>query len=173
MKKVREMIKKMPIPGHRIIKTAICVVLCLIAYHFLDRDGLMLALTGTIFSMHDSVEKSIESAKFRILGTIVGGLFGAAFISLRLTSSNFWIFLLFVFLGTIIFFYVCTIAGIKQASGLGTIVFLIIMIDGGQELSPILFSLDRVIDSMIGIIISVVINVSLFRPKSIDNTVDG
>ena len=168
MIKLKKMLKKIPLPGYRILKTAICVVLCLIAYHFLKREGIMLALTATIFSMHDSVEKSIESAKFRILGTLVGGLFGAGFIFLNLTSGNFFMFLVLVFLGTILFFYICNVAGIKQASGLGTIVFLIIMIDAGQELNPLMYSLNRVIDSLVGIIISVIINISLFRPKPVD-----
>lgn len=162
-----EKLKTLPLPGYRIIKTAVGVFLCLLCYMVIERDGVSLAVIATVICMKDSVEKSISSGINRVMGTLLGGVFAALFVLLGVPYMSTPIAALFISFGVALFIYISILFNKKQSIDMGCIVFLIIMIDvdvSDNVAIPLIYCINRTIDTLIGIIIAIVINRFLAKP---------
>lgn len=153
------------LPGHRTIKTAVAVAVCLIVYKLLGREGTSLAIISAIICMQESVEKSISSAKARVIGTAAGGIAGGILAISGLTEVSFLTYLLCALIGIIGLIHSFTLLGIRQSTVISCTVFIIIITDAAKSSDPFAYSLMRTIDTVIGIVISVIINTTVFRPR--------
>ncbi len=158
------LLNKIPYPGFRNIKTAISIMICLIFYKFSDRQDVTLAAIASLICMQDSVEKSIKEGINRVIGTVIGGLFAIIFVYLNLTETNYILWSVSITIGIIILIYICNIINIKQSIIIGCVVYLVIILGAGTY-QPVLYSINRVLDTIIGIIIAISVNYFLFRPK--------
>ncbi|MBE6011734.1 HutD family protein [Anaeropeptidivorans aminofermentans] len=157
--------KNITLPGYRTLKTAIAATICLFVYSLMGRDGAVLAATAAIICMQDSVEKSITAGKNRVKGTLLGGIFASAIIVSGLLEYSYVSYLACCFLGLTFLIYIANILNIKQSIVISCIVFIIILTDASKAASPLYYSINRTIDTIIGIIISVLLNTLLFRPS--------
>lgn len=157
-------IKKLPYPGFRNIKTGIAILICLIIYDYIGREGAPFAVIAILVCMQDSVEKSIREGFNRVIGTVMGASFGIIFIYLDIARFPSYIYLTLCALGIVLYIYVCNLIKIKNSIIIGCVVYIMIIV-GPNEYSPILYSINRTIDTILGIIIAVVINRLLFKPK--------
>lgn len=158
-------LKNITLPGHRTLKTAIAVTICLFIYKLLGRDGAVLAATAAVICMQDSVEKSIKTGKDRVKGTLLGGIFASAIIVSGLASSSYATYLACCFLGLMLLIHIANIFNIKQSIVISCIVFIIILADASKAANPLYYSINRTIDTLVGIIVSVLLNTLLFRPS--------
>lgn len=156
--------KKIPYPGFRNIKTALAVLICVASYELIDRGGTAMAAIAAIICMQDSVEKSIQSGKDRVMGTALGGLFGIVFESLGLFQGSSAVRFASIFIGVVIFIYICNCLKKNENIVIGLVVFIVIAIDSEMD-APFLYSLNRALDTIVGIVVAILVNQFLFRPK--------
>lgn len=157
-------LKKLPYPGFRNIKTGIAILICLILYMPVNRDGVAFATIAILMCMQDSVEKSIREGFNRVIGTVLGGSFGILFIYFDLIRLPSIIYFTLCSLGVILYIYICNLINIRKSINIGCVVYLMIVIGPVQD-SPVVYSVYRTIDTIVGIIIAVVVNRHFFRPK--------
>lgn len=174
--------------GMRNIKTALSVFVCLVFYllcnfvygllpagdsalcrllnFLLNRHDVSYACVAAIVSMQSSVEGSVAFGKSRLIGTAVGGVIGIVMVASVPLSNHTVLSYLLVSLGVVITIYICNIIKHSPASAIACIVFLVIVlsIDSGSNAVP--YAINRMIDTAIGILISVPINCFIRAPKS-------
>lgn len=180
--------QKIPKIGMRTIKTAISVLVCMLVFQLLtylgkfipdadtvfnnflrfitDRKDPLFACIAAIVSMQSSVESSLLSGFNRIIGTFIGGAFGLLLLLLDDKFYNRSFNLLFIFIGILLVIYFCNLINKSEAIATSLVPFLIIMISTSVE-TPYRYAINRLIDTTLGIIISVTINLLILKPKII------
>lgn len=152
--------------GMRYLKTALAVTLCILIARALNSEYPFFAAVAAVISMENTVANSFESGKSRVLGTLIGGVVGAVFVLLGPENA------FLCGLGTIIIIYLCSVMQWANSIAIGTIVFLSIMLNlGGQ--SPWLYSLSRVEDTMLGILVALAVNYLIFPYKPLRQLAEG
>lgn len=148
--------------GMRNIKTALAVFACLMIYHFWGRDSYMLAAISAIICMQDTVEKSVSSGLNRCAGTAIGAALGTGLLYLR-ELSPFDGMVLFATLGTILLIALCNAINKQDAIVIGCVVFLTVVL-GQTEQTPIVYGINRLLDTFLGILIAILINRFIRNP---------
>ena len=62
--------------GLRNIKTALAVAICMVIFQVIGRENAFYACIAAVICMKDTVSSSFTMGKNRLIGTIIGGLFG-------------------------------------------------------------------------------------------------
>lgn len=172
-------IKKLPLPGMRNIKTAVSVLLCLVVYvlfpllaeitnefdgkffelltFIVNRQDPMFACIAAVVVMQSTVADSVSSGKSRIYGTALGAAAGLLFLLINLSVPVHLINILLIAIGVVFLIYVCNLLKLQNAVSISVITFLVILISIGQK-SPILYAVNRLLDTGIGIVISIFVN---------------
>ncbi|WP_282919552.1 FUSC family protein [Ignavigranum ruoffiae] len=147
--------------GWRTLKTLLAVYLCLQIDHFRPGGIPFYSAIAAIYCMQGSPQSSWQGAKHRELATVVGGLWGMAFIFvehqyLKNWSLEYREIALTLMLIPIIQFSIW----IKQtkATFLMCVVFLSVTLSHGYDEAPILFAFNRILDTSIGIITALIVN---------------
>lgn len=159
------------LPGYRIIKTSIAVFLCLALGKLLDYGFPIYALLSCILMMKTSTELSIVFGKDRIIGTIYGGLMAimmqSIFIYFNVNVES-W-FYLFAIAFTLLF--TLSIARIfnmaEYVMSMASIMVIVILCNHNTTVVGALsYSFIRIIETVIGIMIAVVVNISIKPNKA-------
>lgn len=172
-------IKKLPLPGMRNIKTAVSVLLCLVVYvlfpllaeitnefdgkffelltFIVNRQDPMFACIAAVVVMQSTVADSVSSGKSRIYGTALGVAAGLLFLLINLSVPVHLLNILLIAIGVVFLIYVCNLLKLQNAVSISVITFLVILISIGQK-SPILYAVNRLLDTGIGIVISIFVN---------------
>lgn len=142
--------------GMRTIKTGIAVTFCVFAGKYLVQNP-MYAAVGCIVSVQDTVKGSVKLGLNRIKGTILGGIIG--YLSLLIKPGD----PILCGLGTIATIYGCTNLKISSGVIVSSVTFLSIQL-GVITSNPAYYSIHRVIDTSVGVIIGLLVNYVLARP---------
>ncbi|MFA5524101.1 MAG: aromatic acid exporter family protein [Tissierellales bacterium] len=147
--------------GMRTIKTSIALTISISLAYLFELNSPFFAGIAAIIAMQGNLVDSYRMGRDRILGTILGagiGLLGS-FISIGNP--------LIIGIGTIIIIYLCNRLGWSKSITIATVVFIsiIMSVERGQELS---YSLNRVLDTFVGIIVAVVVNFVISPPLTKD-----
>ena len=148
--------------GMRNIKTAISVFICIIILRVFHNTFPFYACIAAVITMQSTVHNSFTTGKNRIIGTIIGAICGLIF---ALISPN-NVFL--TSLGIVFVIYFLNLVNRKNSVIIACIVFLAIMTNL-KEGTPLIYSLSRVIETFIGILVSVLINYLIYHPKYLEN----
>lgn len=155
------------LPGMRIIKTAIAVYLCFLV-SLLTKMSPIYSSIAAIICMQTSPEDGFKVGKFRMIGTLIGGVFG--FIGILVMdllkvniASHSHYFILSLLLIPLI--YINVMFEFKDAATISCVVFLSITISHSEDSALIWFVLGRVVNTLIGVIISVAVNGVIRPPK--------
>ncbi len=156
--------KKVRLPGLRNIKTALSVFLIFALYELMGRSNASTAVTAAIICLQDSVAKSLSESRDRVIGAILGGIFGILFVYFCL-GINMYIYYFSMGLGIVIIIYICNFK--KQYDlVLNTLfVFIAVATVPQDEILPMVYAVNRVIDTLVGIFMAVGINRYFFPPK--------
>lgn len=171
--------KKLPLPGMRNIKTAVSVLLCLVVYvlfpllaeitnefdgkffelltFIVNRQDPMFACIAAVVVMQSTVADSVSSGKSRIYGTAIGAAAGLLFLLINLSVPVRLLNILLIAVGVVFLIYVCNLLKLQNAVSISVITFLVILISIGQK-SPITYAINRLLDTGIGIVISIFVN---------------
>lgn len=158
---------RLPKIGMRCFKTALSATLCVLLYSLMDRDPTF-ACIGAVSGMGACMEDSWKTGGGRLIGTVVGGLLGigCVFAYLRLPMLSPDSVLLskspFAFLGIILLINISLLLRASHAIGPGSVVFYIVLLNVSHEMY-IIYALNRMLDTGVGIVTSMAINLALPR----------
>lgn len=145
-------------PGMRNIKTSLSVLICIVIWGFFSDDPPFFACIAAVITMQNSLGSSIKVGVDRVIGTLIGALIGG------LTAYVLPGQKALASLGIIIVIHITHMINKSGATAIACIVFLAILLNIENESieSYILF---RVIETFLGIIVAVIINMLIFPPN--------
>lgn len=151
----------MPKIGMRIIKSSIAVFLCFVIY-LIRGDGIpFYSAIAAVLCMQPDVSNSRRVAFNRTIGTFVGGFFGMVvmliekqFIPQNLPAVKYLLISVII----IPLIYVTVLIKKPTASYITCVVFMSITVSHGLDASPYLFAWNRILDTLIGIFVSLGVN---------------
>lgn len=153
-----------PKVGQRIIRSVIAVACCFCVFYLRNKEGIpfysALAVLQCIQPYQDSMA---QVAKKRVTGTFVGAFWGLVIILIQLylfqgslmdTFPGYMLISLFT--GVVI--YSTVILNCKNTAYFSCVVFLSITVMHMTDASPFLFVFNRVLDTLIGVGIALIVN---------------
>lgn len=153
--------------GMRNVKTATAATLCALLYFLIDRNPTF-ACIGAIFGTGKDVQHSILNGGNRLFGTIIGGFLGMGLFSLYIQiypdGGYHTLMLPFLFVGVILLIILSTRFNWPGAIHPGGVMLCILLFNQPVE-SYIPYSLARILDTGVGVVIAVGINVLLPRHR--------
>lgn len=161
--------KQFPKIGLRIIKSAVAVLLCYVFNYFRGDNGIVFySQLSVLWCIQSYISTTKQNAFQRIAGTFIGAGFGLIVLLLFMLFRNagwsvnilnlYLIKGLITSVGIIFVLYTTVILNKKNASYFSCVVFLSIVVIHGGDNNPFIFTLNRVIDTMVGIFIGVAVN---------------
>ena len=143
--------------GLRTVKTGIAVGLSMYIASLFNLKSPIFVGIGAIMAMQSSVSESFIMGKNRMIGTFVGALTGLLF-SYFLPQNY-----LFLGIGIIVVIYIHNLFGWNSSLTLSAIVFLAIFLN--SESARIPYATNRLLDTFIGITVSVLVNYFIAAPN--------
>ncbi|WP_249028621.1 FUSC family protein [Tannockella kyphosi] len=158
--------KKIKIPGfgQRGFKTALTTMLCAFLYALIGRNPTF-ACIGVIFGMGSNLKDSILNGGNRLIGTIIGGFLGIGLFTIYIYvfhASNEFLLLPLLGIGTLLLVSLSLIFKWPGAVQPGGVVLCIILYNTASELY-VTYSLNRMFDTGVGVVLAIVINVIFSR----------
>ena len=147
------------------------MLLCLILYSFTSHNGLtsafdaFLAGVAAIICVQDSMEKSVDSGLHRMYGTGLGAALGMAFLYVDLFFKNEYLIIALTAIGIIIIITICNALDISNSIVIAYVVFLLIVMVQSAE-SPLVSSVRRLLDTLVGTVVGIVINHFIHNPDA-------
>ena len=155
--------------GMRNIKTAAAATLCALAYFLIGRNPTF-ACIGAIFGVGKDIPHSWLNGGNRLFGTIIGGLLGMGLFSIYIQfypqGGFHFLMLPLLFLGVILLIVASQCFNWPGAIHPGGVMLCILLFNQPVD-SYITYSLDRILDTAVGVVVGILMNVVLPR-KIID-----
>ena len=171
--------RKLPAVGQRIVRSSIAVALCFVLYYIRGKQGIpfysALAVLQCIQPYNFNMK---EMAKKRTIGTFVGAFWGTIVIfllfalqgSLHAEIEESFAKYMLISLFTGIVLYSTVVLNCKKSSYFSCVVFLSITTMHITDPNPILFVGNRVLDTLIGIGLAIIVN-SVHLPRQKNNDI--
>ncbi|MCL2426356.1 MAG: aromatic acid exporter family protein [Oscillospiraceae bacterium] len=150
--------------GMRVVKTVAAVTICLVvAWLIGSRDSLPIAAIAAIVTMQVTRSDTLRIGIFRVLGTLIGGVFGvlAVFIGSMLPFPLAAQFIVIIPIMLLINLYVCNLLRMQDSCSISCVVIIIIashLTMDATYYELVLLALIRLRDTMIGVVIATLIN---------------
>lgn len=145
--------------GMRNIKTGIGVALSILAGEVGLIENPFFTAAASLDSIQSTVKGSFESGGHRVIGTILGGMFGFVFgyfcNQISLASA----------IGVCMIIYICNIFKINNSINMALVTFLSITLNLGDSSNIFNYSLVRTWDTSVGVIIGLTVNYFIQRSK--------
>ena len=158
--------------GMRNVKTAIAATLCALIYFPIQRNPTF-ACIGAVFGLGNDMENSWLNGGNRLLGTIFGGVLGMLLYSFYLyfypegTKEGFnLLILLLLFMGVVALILVSQIFNWPGAIQPGGVMLSILLFNQPAD-TFVSYSLNRIFDTAIGVIVALIVNLLLPRERVI------
>jgi uncharacterized membrane protein YgaE (UPF0421/DUF939 family) len=145
----------------RIIKTSLSVVLCLLLGLWLNQPPPIFACMAAVIVTRESFELSMKQAIARVLATVVGCLF--ALVVMHFPIGNDYLHILVTGLGCALTIYFCVLIKHPDAAALSAIIYLSLALTHIDD--KFVFTATRFIETVIGIIIAITVNVLLKKKR--------
>lgn len=157
---------KFPRIGMRNIKTSISVFLCLLVFEFVNRENAIHACIAAVICMQNTIDDSFKKGIERVIGTIIGGIAGGIVLFFITTFGHEGLLIFMIPLGIIILIEICISVDMKQSVVICCIVYLGILISDEHVGGYILYTFNRVLDTTLGIIITLFVNKYMNLPDN-------
>lgn len=169
--------KQLPPIGARIMKSALGAAVCVLIYYIRELlpigSGIpFYSILAVLWCVQPYTTSTLAMAKQRSIGTFLGAAYGLVFLlSFRtLGGGNKAAVYLTACAMLVPILYTTVLLNKRNASYFSCVVFLTIAINHSFDESPYLFAFNRVLDTLIGIGVAMVLNL-LHRPvKNKENT---
>ena len=153
--------------GQRNIKTALAATLCALIYLFWQKNPTF-ACIGAIFGMGTDINDSIKNGGNRFFGTIIGGFLGMLLFRLYICfipdGKFHFLLLFFLFVGVVILILLSQMFHWVGAIQPGGVVLCIILFNTPVD-NYISYSINRMIDTGIGVAVAFLVNWLLPRER--------
>ncbi|WP_297521472.1 aromatic acid exporter family protein [uncultured Clostridium sp.] len=154
----------LPKIGARNFKTALSIFLCIIILNLLGFDSPFYACIASVICLTDSCDTSIKMGINRMIGTVIGGTFGMIATIILSKYDTTLLRTILICLFTVFVIYVCTILKKPGSVSIACIVLLANLLLN-RDYSNYIYTFSRIIETFIGIIIAVGVNVYIMPPK--------
>lgn len=151
------------IVGMRTIKTGLAVMMCCILTSFVV-DNMFYCATACVVTMQDTIKTSFKMGWQRVFGTLIGGLVG--FFLVLISPAN----PILCGIGIMIVIKCCEI--FKLSSLVVSSVTFFSLYLGYIDSAPLVYSIQRVIDTSVGVIMGLIVNYSVARPNYYNNIIN-
>ena len=145
--------------GLRNLKTAFSASLCAFLYYFLDRNPAF-ACIGAVFGMGSNLEHSKLHGGNRLFGTIIGGFLGIGLYRIYLIfypeGEHHLLLVPLLFVGVVILILLSQFFWVGAVQP-GSVVLCLLLFSIGPD-DYIVYSLNRMLDTGVGVVISLLIN---------------
>lgn len=160
-------------PGLRIVRSVICVWLCMLVYYLRGQRGEpFYSVIAAIQCVQPYSENMITEGRDRIIGTLLGAFWGAVILYANLLPTDsslesgvMFCALLGIFTGLII--YSTVLLGIQQYALFSAVVFLGIAMYHVEDVNPYIHVINRTVDTIIGVGVAFAVN-SVHLPRARD-----
>ncbi|CAM3640148.1 aromatic acid exporter family protein [Hathewaya histolytica] len=144
--------------GMRNIKTSLAVFISIMVLKLFKVSFPFYACIAAIITMEKTIYNSFKVGKNRIIGTTLGAIVGLLFV-LILPGNTF-----LVAIGISVTIYLCDILGYNKSISIACIVFIAISsnLKGGN---PFVYSGNRLLETFVGIIVAVIVNLIIYPPN--------
>jgi len=152
--------KKVKLPGMRVIKTVIAVYICFLI-SFINKSLPFYSVIATILCMQSNIKNGWQVGKDRMIGTLIGGIYGfICIISINLFNIELFNYIHYLILSLFLIPIIYTNVYLKVTNStyISCVAFFSITISHGGDTAPMYFALRRIIDTLIGIIVSLAVN---------------
>ncbi len=156
--------------GGRIYKTVIAVFLCFVIDTLRNNSAPFYAAIAAIYCIQPNRKDSFRQAKNREIATIIGGIWGMLFLLFERYVYTFSFDMLrYAVLSVLLIPIILVTLWTHQEKGtfLTCVIFLCITITHMKDVSPVSFAITRTIDTTIGIVIALVVNLLPFKTQPI------
>lgn len=153
--------------GMRNFKTTLSVFICLMLFELINRENSIYACIAAVICLQNTVVDSLEKGVARIIGTIIGGFVGVLVLFVINTFIAYDILIFIIPLGIMALIQICVIINMKQSVVICCVVYLIIMITKSHEGGYVLYAINRVLDTSLGILIAVLVNKYVAIPEKL------
>lgn len=151
----------MPMPGMRIIKTSIATFLCFVIDYLRGVNEPIYAVISAIICMQKDLDNSWTVSKNRIMGTFIGGIFGVITLliinNVALLQPAFIRFFAISFM-IIPLLYVIILMEKQAAASVTCVVYTSIVIFHVGSDQVLYYATGRMLDTIVGIVVSLVVN---------------
>lgn len=166
---------RFPHIGMRTVKTVVAVFLCCVIDYLRGAVPVQSTIAAVLCIQPDT-HNSIKTAVTRIVGTIMGGL--AAALMLTVFKTLGWPlyelpFYLVMSLLLFILIFISVQAGFPEATALTCIVYLVISLSYTGWRPPFKMAIERVLDTLLGIVVAVPVNLLLPTHRGPDTAADN
>lgn len=167
LKTVREI--EMPKIGMRMLKSAVAVFICFL-FSFLreDKNAPFYAVIAAILCMQPYVENSKKVAFNRIIGTFIGAFYGVIVLSVErnyIPANMVLLEYLLVSMAIIPTIYTTLLLKKPTASYIACVVLMSVAVTHGADVYPVQFVLKRVLETLMGILVALVVNMARLPRK--------
>ncbi|AMC93971.1 hypothetical protein AOC36_08220 [Erysipelothrix larvae] len=151
------------IPGMRIIKTAIAILITLLITYFLNYDTPIQAAIACVIVMKTTPEQSYRTSIHRLAGTLLGGVISLiaiqALITLKVDENSLLAMVLFAF-STMIGLYLCKLFNLPEyvASMTGIVILVTLLSFGSSNNNALFYVINRMIETFVGVVIASLVN---------------
>lgn len=153
--------------GMRTIKTSTSVFLCLLLFEFFNRENAVQACIAGVICMQNTIDDSFKKGIERVIGTIIGGIVGASVLFFVETFGHEQLLLFIIPFGIVILIEICVGLKLKQSVVICCVVYLSILITKQHEGGYILYTFNRIVDTTIGIMITIFVNKYMNIPDEV------
>lgn len=155
----------MPKIGKRILKSSLAVFCCFLISFFRQSEGIVFySCIAAVLCIQQDVTNSKKVGFNRIKGTLLGGLAGMLllYIERSLMLDNLFIRYTIISIMITPIIYLSVLFKMTSASYISCVVFLSIVISHAADVNPLLFASNRMFDTLIGIFVALIINMTHF-----------
>ncbi len=154
---------KLPKIGLRIIKTALATFLsCLFAY-IRNQNPILIVITA-IICMKNTKDLMYSESKNRLIGTIIGTVWSIVIILLirkEWVETHSILYYTIISFALIFVIYSLVLFKLESSVTMACVVFFSIVLNHINDSNPLLYGLQRFIDTTTGIAIALVLNLAL------------
>lgn len=152
--------RKIKLPGMRVIKTVIAVYICFLL-SFIRKTKPFYSVIAAILCMQNDSKNGWKVGKNRMIGTLIGGIYGLiAIILIKYLNIELFSYVHYLILSLFLIpiIYSNVYLKVPNSTYISCVVFMSIAVSHGGDKAPMFFALNRVVDTLIGIIVSIIIN---------------
>ena len=157
-------LRHLPIPGQRIFRSMVAVWLCFAVYFLRGQSGIpFYSVIAALQCLQPYTKEMGKVARKRLVGTLIGAFWGLLTLLLELGLlydgiPDEWSHFLLLGLFTGIVLYSTVLLKATEASYFSAVVFLSIAVNHIGEANPYLFAFNRMLDTLIGVLIAEIVN---------------
>ena len=149
--------------GMRIIKTVVAVFLCGLLAFFREASGFY-SMIAAVVCVQNSAGKTIESSVNRMVGTLIGGAAGVLMVYALSLAGVLYVELARYTLSALLLIPIiqlCLVVKKPGSAAMACIVFLCVTVNYSPEDTPVLYAIERLFETLVGVALACGIDILL------------